>query len=744
MAVGSAAGGPDLSTHVVRAAASSGSPRARSGDVWRALGAYTAIAVIVTWPLASGLGRDVAWDLGDSLLNMWILAWDAEQLLAILRGDFSRLATFFDGNIFHPAPLTLAYSEHLLPQAVQILPVYALTRNPILCYNLLFLSTFVLSGLGMYLFVRELTGKPAAAFVAGLLFAFAPYRLPQSPHLQVLSAQWMPFALYGFRRYFSALAEDRGSLRPLAGAAGALVLQNLSCGYYLLYFSPFAAAYVLWEMGLRGVWRYRRVWAQLSLAAVAVFVITMPLLLPYAAASEQLGFERSRAEVIRFSADVHSYATAFADQPIWGDVMRAYPKPEGDLFPGLVAILLAAIGIVAGGMPQQGKVPIPHSQLPTPDSQRRTPHGESPVSSAGSRTLPTRGDDGWSQTRQSETAGRKSASGVAIPPSSWTLGVGRWEFKSPWIPMVLAFGCVAHVAAAAAGLAYRRIVLELWLFELQISNINQMLLRAAAFGGLLVLVSPAARRAAAQFVRGPGFYAVAMLAAMWLSLGPSPQVQGRAAEIVAPYGWLYDAVPGFEGVRVPARLAMIVVLMLSVLGGLGAARLAGWRRAPVFLALLSIAFLAESAVLPFTVNGVTATSGYNVPESRVYRPQRAPNVYKEFARQAPDGVLAELPLGEPDFDLRAVYYSTVHWRPLINGYSGYYPPHYGKLALAVSDVPRFADEALAALRAHEATHVIVHEGAYTDDKGVRTTAALQQRGARELYREGADVLLELR
>ena len=41
-----------------------------------------------------------------------------------------------------------------------------------------------------------------AAFVAGLLFAFAPYRLPQSSHVQVLSSQWMPFALYGIRRYF--------------------------------------------------------------------------------------------------------------------------------------------------------------------------------------------------------------------------------------------------------------------------------------------------------------------------------------------------------------------------------------------------------------------------------------------------------------------------------------------------------------------------------------------------------------
>ena len=85
---------------------------------------------------------------------------------------------------------------------MQILPVYALTGNIILCYNLLFLSTFVLSGLGMFLFVREVTGSARAGFVAGLIYAFAPFRVPQFAHLQVMSSQWMPFVLYGLRRYF--------------------------------------------------------------------------------------------------------------------------------------------------------------------------------------------------------------------------------------------------------------------------------------------------------------------------------------------------------------------------------------------------------------------------------------------------------------------------------------------------------------------------------------------------------------
>ena len=90
---------------------------------WYAASAYLLATLVATWPLAAGLGRDVAWDLGDSVLNMWILSWVCEQFRHILTGDVSRIATFFDANAFYPAPLALAYSEHLVAQAVQVFPI---------------------------------------------------------------------------------------------------------------------------------------------------------------------------------------------------------------------------------------------------------------------------------------------------------------------------------------------------------------------------------------------------------------------------------------------------------------------------------------------------------------------------------------------------------------------------------------------------------------------------------------------
>ena len=636
-----------------------------------ALAAYLALTIVATWPLTPGLGRDIAWDLGDSVLNTWILAWDCEQFRAILGGDLSRIAGFFDANIFYPAPLTLAYSEHLIPEALQIFPVYLISGNPILCYNLVFLSTFVLSGLGMYLLVRELTGNARGAFIAGLLFAFAPYRLAQASHVQVLSSQWMPLVFYGLTRYF-----ETGRIRALAGASLALVAQNLSCGYYLLYFSPFAAIYALWEMWRRGLLRDRRTWLRLAAAGFFAAIAMAPFLLPYAELRNELMSARGMPEVSRFSADVYSYATAFSEQRIWGRVMRAYPKAEGELFPGVLPLLLGAVGLIAYRRPSQPALP----------TKARAPR---------------------------------------------------------WVITLIAALAALHGAGALTALVRRRVVLDVWFFPLRLGNISQLLLRGAILYAVVLALSPAARARLGAFMRSGGFFFVALVAACWLSLGPSPAALGRPLNLASPYRVLLEYVPGFSGVRAPARFAMIGALMLSALGGYGAAWIGTRRWGGGVLAACALVFLAEATAIPFTVNGMTATPRYNLPEGRLYRPARAPGVYKEAATLPPDSVLVELPLGYPDFDLRATYYSLVHHRPILNGYSGFFPVDYGRLTLALSELPRHAELSLGAMREGGATHVIVHEGAFLGVEGPDTSASLRRLGATELYRDGTDVLLLL-
>ena len=145
-----------------------------------AVAAYLALTVLYTWPLGIRLMHGVAHDPGDPLLNAWILWWTTQAA--------PLTAHWWNAPIFYPATGVFAFSEHLLGFAPLTAPLIALTGSPLFGYNVALLATYVLSALGAYFLAFTLTRRHDAAFVAGLAFGFAPYRLAQVPHIQVLAS----------------------------------------------------------------------------------------------------------------------------------------------------------------------------------------------------------------------------------------------------------------------------------------------------------------------------------------------------------------------------------------------------------------------------------------------------------------------------------------------------------------------------------------------------------------------------
>jgi hypothetical protein len=103
----------------------------------------------------------------------------------------------------------------------------------------------------------------------------------------------------------------------------------------------------------------------------------------------------------------------------------------------------------------------------------------------------------------------------------------------------------------------------------------------------------------------------------------------------------------------------------------------------------------------------------------VYRPFAGiPRIYRMLA--APDvAAVAEFPFYTPAAILRNAPYvlnSTTHWKPLVNGYSGFVPPGY----VGIADQLRgFPDErSRHQLRAIGVSHVVIHLDAF----GARGTA----------------------
>ncbi|HUP39012.1 MAG TPA: hypothetical protein VM115_02745 [Vicinamibacterales bacterium] len=639
---------------------------------------YFAITIIFTWPLAAGLTRDIPWDLGDSLLNAWILAWDADRLLRFLGGDIDAIRNFWNANIFYPEPLTLAYSEHLFAQAVQILPVYALTGNIILSYNLLFLSTFVLSGLGMFLFVREITGSARAGFVAGLIYAFAPYRVPQFSHLQVISSQWMPFALYGLRRYFVARR-----IKPLIGVGGALIAQNLSNGYFLLFFAPFVLAYALFEIATRRLWADARVWVALSATAAIVTAVTLPFLLPYLEL-RRLGFgPRVLNEVKAFSADVFSYWTSPIESRLWGSVIRRYPKPEGDLFPTITATCLAIVGIAGS------------------------------VSAA------------WTDART-----RPAAASNMLRPIVWVLLASATVYVV-FLVVILTSNGFTHIGP----------------FPVSVRNLWRNSRALAVILVVLLFVSPRARSFARNWIGTfAAFLVIAGAAAFLMSLGPEIRSSGRLISEVGPYHFFYNHVPGFDGLRVPARFAMLVILFLSVAAGLGAVALEQrFRRGGAIAIVLGALAVAEAFAAPIVINGTVAEGRYAMPPARVYTGEHVPGAYRFLKTlPAPGTVVVEFPLGEWAYEVRYVFYSAAHWHPILNGYSGHFPLSYNMNATHLRHPLDYPDASWDTLLRSGATHAVVHLPYYQDDEGARIAIWLQAKGAKRVGEFDGDQVFALR
>ena len=637
----------------------------RARDLTLATAAYAALTLVLTWPVVRGLTTDLPGDFGDPLLNTWIVAWVADHLLRAATGHVSALGELWNANIFHPHPLALAYSEHLTAQALQVLPIYAITKNPILCYNLLFLSTFVLSGAGMFLFVRELGAGRGPAFVAGLAYAFAPYRFGSIPHVQVLSSAWTAFALFGFRRFFAT-----GRLVPLIGAAVAWTLQNLSCGYYLLFFSPMVVAYLIWEISTRAQWKHFRTLALVSTAIAGVALATLPFALPYLAL-RQLGFSaRSLHETDHFSADVYAYLTADPNLRLWGPWLHMWPRAENALFPGATIILLGAVAATGA----------------------------------------------WTSARR-------------IAASYPTTRLARWLGRALGIVVALA-------VALTLGFSVRSSVAR-------ITNLDRLLVAAALCAAVLLAFSARARVFVQSAARSPVFILAAIgLGAMVMSFGPHIRAQGRIVEETSLYALFFNYVPGFDGIRVPARFGMVVAFAAAALAGLGAANLGGRPGGRNWIAALAVLMIVESVAIPLTIdqNDVDyKQSGLVALPNRLSSGDAAPPVYRYVAAELPaSAVLIELPFGEVAFDVRYMFYSTLHWRPLVNGYSGGAPDDYGVLTERIKDALSDPDPAWQSVLASGATHAIVHEASYANGRGALVSRWLASRGARQVAMFGDD------
>jgi hypothetical protein len=170
-------------------------------------------------------------------------------------------------------------------------------------------------------------------------------------------------------------------------------------------------------------------------------------------------------------------------------------------------------------------------------------------------------------------------------------------------------------------------------------------------------------------------------------------------------------VPGLDGMRSPARFYAFVSLTVALFAARGADLLLARLRTAGARRIVGAALVAVLAIelAPEPVRWLP-----------ILREEQFPPVYSWIARQPDVRALVELPIRRNWRENVAMYYSTLHWRPIANGYSGYEPPSHISIAERIRYVPDPAGVAL--LRSLGITHILIH----VDELGRRRRPGLQR------------------
>jgi hypothetical protein len=572
------------------------------------------------WPVRND---HIAGNSDDAVFNLYVLKWGVHQLRL-------GLPDLWDANFFYPVRGALAFSDHLVGPALQLLVLLAsgLARNAIAGYNLLLLGSFVLAGATTCWVLRRSGRSWTAAVLGGYMFAFAPMRWAHLEHLQVLLAQWIPVTLWCWDRLLAEPSWKRAALfLPF-------YLLHLTGGTYLAYMIHVPLLALLASRGAAG-WRQllsRRGLRVLLSVALAALPIAYLLFAPYVEVSHRYALARSPEEAAAYAATLPSYLAPSERNLYAGWWHRLADRwrldlswDESRLFAGFLPTALFAYGVFV--------------------FLRRF------------RAPPVRRLATWQRAVLGSLAGLAACAFLwgdlrtlrhVAAPGAWT-----WP----------ALGC---------GLG-----LGLWLLARRLWGGN-WLLRSAE-------MDPWERGVAAAGV-------LCFLLSFPIVFVP-----------------LMRVVPGLSGMRAPGRFYALTSFVVVYFAAKGLDELLGrvFPTAPDALPRAARGRrLAAAAALALVLACELAPARIGARRMRDESEFAAAYRYLRSADEV--GAVLELPRLPFHRESTYMYFSTLHWKPLANGYSGYQPESDLELR---EKIPLLPDgQGLALLERIGITHLVVHAG----------------------------------
>ena len=296
--------------------------------------AFFALTALMTWPWVTRM-RDAVADEGDPYMIAWSLWWDYHQ-------TFTNPLNLFHANIFYPYKYTLAFSEHEYGVALLFFPLFALGLRALTVQSFATFCGFAFSGYGAFRLTRTLTRSSGPARIAGIIFAFIPYRFHLLSHLHYLFAGWIPLLLEAL-----VLFARKRSWRRAAWLGVAFAMNALTCtSYFILTLVPLAlsGAFLILNYSIE---RDRALWFRGATALGLASIVLLPFMLPYYFVMKLYGFVRSVDDVAYNSPTPVHWLVAERRNKLWSGLGAGIPNATARLFPGLLPLLLSLAAFFA-------------------------------------------------------------------------------------------------------------------------------------------------------------------------------------------------------------------------------------------------------------------------------------------------------------------------------------------------------------------------------------------------------------
>ncbi|MEO6812239.1 MAG: hypothetical protein ABI353_24285, partial [Isosphaeraceae bacterium] len=306
---------------------------------------HAACLAVATYPFITRIRSTFPGGWTDPYQHLWIMRWYKSCL-------HSGRSPLICPDLQYPVGAPLGLFSPLHYQSLLYIPLSFIIPNDYLCYNLIWISSLLLTGLGTTLLIwHVLRDRLCAGFGGMLAMLGTPVLIHSFAHLELITLGWFPMFLVAWLRFVDQPGRGR-----LLAASAAYVLVAMSAAYYAVFAVLPAALYVAWSWAKAGrggtlPWlRMRFGWLLgfTALVGAALIVLFTPQIW---ATTHGYLVNRPRSEFLRYGAPAWSYVVPTPFHQL-SKVMTTDPyrlakvSDEGFSYLGVVPLMLIALAAV--------------------------------------------------------------------------------------------------------------------------------------------------------------------------------------------------------------------------------------------------------------------------------------------------------------------------------------------------------------------------------------------------------------